>query len=125
MMTTKMTFTAAGDMLVHRRLPEKYPGFDEIAAAIQKGDARFFNLETTVHDYESYGSQYNGGSYLCAPYGVLEDAKRFGFNMASFANNHTLDFSYGGLEKTLENLRKAGIPSAGVGLDLQRAAAPV
>lgn len=123
-MSVKMKFTAAGDMLVHRRLPETYPGFEEIAAEIRKGDMRFFNLETTVHDYESYGSQYNGGSYLCAPREILEDAKRFGFNITSFANNHTLDFSYGGLEKTLENLQKAGFPSAGVGLDLQRAAEP-
>jgi poly-gamma-glutamate synthesis protein (capsule biosynthesis protein) len=123
-MTTKMTFTAAGDMLVHRRLPETYPGFGEISAEIRKGDLRFFNLETTIHDYESYGSQYNGGSYLCAPPETLDDARRFGFNITSFANNHTLDFSYGGVERTLEYLRKADFPSAGVGLDLQRAAEP-
>ena len=74
-MSTKMSFTAAGDMLVQRRLPEEYPGFAEIAAEIQKGDMRFFNLETTVHNYESYGSQYNGGSYLCAPPEILDDVK--------------------------------------------------
>lgn len=123
-MTTKMSFTAAGDMLVQRRLPKDYPGFAEIVSEIEKGDMRFFNLETTIHNYESYGSQYNGGSYLCAPPEVLDDAKRFGFNITSFANNHTLDFSYGGVEKTLENLRKAGIPSSGVGLNMQQASSP-
>jgi poly-gamma-glutamate capsule biosynthesis protein CapA/YwtB (metallophosphatase superfamily) len=122
--STKMSFTAAGDMLVQRRLPEEYPGFAEIAAEIKKGDMRFFNLETTVHNYESYGSQYNGGSYLCAPPEILDDVKRFGFNITSFANNHTLDFSYGGVEKTLENLRRAGIPNSGVGLNMQQASAP-
>lgn len=119
-----MSFTATGDMLVQRRLPPDYPGFAEIAAEIQKGAMRFFNLETTVHNYESYGSQYNGGSYLCAPPEILDDARRFGFNITSFANNHTLDFSYGGVEKTLENLRKAGFPSSGVGLNMQQASAP-
>lgn len=119
-----MSFTAAGDMLVQRRLPQEYPGFAEIAAEIAKGDMRFFNLETTIHYYESYGSQYNGGSYLCAPPEILDDVKRFGFNITSFANNHTLDFSYGGVEKTLENLRKAGIPNAGVGMNMAQAAAP-
>ena len=123
-MPTKMSFTAAGDMLVQRRLPPDYPGFAEIAAEIQKGRMRFFNLETTVHNYESYGSQYNGGSYLCAPPEILDDVRRFGFNITSFANNHTLDFSYGGVEKTLENLRKAGFPSSGVGLNMQQASAP-
>lgn len=123
-MTTKMSFTAAGDMLVQRRLPGSYPGFAEIAAEIQKGDFRFFNLETTLHDYETYGSQYNGGSYLCAPPEVLDDVRRFGFNITSFANNHTLDFSYGGVEKTLYHLRKADFPNAGVGMNLEQAAAP-
>jgi poly-gamma-glutamate synthesis protein (capsule biosynthesis protein) len=123
-MSTRMSFTAVGDMLVQRRLPHDYPGFSEIVSEISKGDMRFFNLETTIHNYESYGSQYNGGSYLCAPPEALEDAKRFGFNITSFANNHTLDFSYGGVEKTLENLRKAGLPSSGVGLNMQQASAP-
>lgn len=123
-MATKMSFTAAGDMLVQRRLPEDYPGFSEIASEIRKGDVRFFNLETTLHNFESYGSQYNGGSYLCAAPEILEDVRRFGFNITSFANNHTLDFSYGGVEKTLENLHKAGMPSSGVGMNLQQASAP-
>ena len=123
-MSTKMSFTAAGDMLVQRRLPQNYPGFDEISAEIAKGDMRFFNLETTLHNYESYGSQYNGGSYLCAPPETLDDVRRFGFNITSFANNHTLDFSYGGVEKTLEHLRKAGFPSSGVGLNMEQASAP-
>jgi hypothetical protein len=123
-MCAKMSFTAAGDMLVQRRLPADYPGFKAIAAEIQRGDARFFNLEATIHNYETFGSQYNGGSYLCAPPAVLEDAKRFGFNLTSFANNHTLDWSYVGVEKTLEHLDAAGLVHAGVGMDLQRAAAP-
>lgn len=123
-MTPIMKFSAVGDMLVQRRLPEHYEGFDEIVAQIKRGEMRFFNLETTVHDHESFASQFNGGSYLCAPYGVLEDAKRFGFNITSFSNNHTMDYSYGGLEKTLENLKAAGLPAAGVGMDLYHAAKP-
>ena len=47
-MSVKMTFTAAGDMLVHRRLPEKYPGFEEIAAEIRKGEMRFFRKWTSA-----------------------------------------------------------------------------
>ena len=123
-MCAKMTFTAAGDMLVQRRLPPDYEGLKEISEQIRKGDARFFNLETTLHNYETYGSQYNGGSYLCAPPEVLDDVGRFGFNMATFANNHTLDWSYAGVEKTLRHLDASGLVHAGVGLDMQRAAAP-
>lgn len=82
---------------------------------MSKGDTRFFNLETTLHNYESYGSQYSGGGYLCEPPAVLQDIKNFGFNITSFANNHTLDYSYGGLEITLKNVTAADIPLAGAG----------
>lgn len=122
---TKMTFTAVGDYLVQRRLPCKYDGFNEIEAEICKGEVRFFNLETTIHNYESYGSQYNGGSYLCAPPEVLDDARQFGFNITTVANNHIMDYSYGGLEKTLINVKKAGFPCAGVGMNMAEASAPV
>ncbi len=124
-MRAKMKFTAVGDMLVQRRLPDNYQGFEQIVTEIEKGEMRFFNLETTIHDHESFASQFNGGSYLCANKGVLEDAKRFGFNITSFANNHTLDYSYGGLEKTLHHLNEAGLPAAGVGMDLHSASQPV
>ena len=122
----KMTFTAAGDAIIQRHIPQGgYPGFDKFKELLSQGDTRFFNLETTLHHYESYGSQYSGGGYLCGPPEVLEDVKKLGFNVTSFANNHTLDYSYGGLEKTLENVKQAGIPCAGAGNNLQEAAQPV
>ena len=44
--------------------------------------------------------------------------------MMSFANNHTFDWSYGGLISTLEALRKTDFVHAGVGMNLDEAAAP-
>ncbi|MEE1043099.1 MAG: hypothetical protein UH854_03950 [Clostridia bacterium] len=44
-----MKFTAAGDALVQRRIYQGYEGFGEIREFIEKGDARFFNLETTLN----------------------------------------------------------------------------
>ena len=43
-----MKFTAVGDVVCQRRLPRDYEGFAEIRDFIEQGDARFFNLETTV-----------------------------------------------------------------------------
>lgn len=97
-----MKFTAVGDMLVQRRLPGEYEGFSEVSKYIKKGDMRFFNLETTLHKGDCYASQFSGGSWLWMYPEVLEDAQKFGFNMLSFANNHTMDYSYGGLIKTLD-----------------------
>lgn len=51
-----MTCTAAGDAMVFRRLPGAYPGFEALRKFISRGDFRFFNLETTVHNFESYGA---------------------------------------------------------------------
>lgn len=123
-MRAKLSFSAAGDFLPQRRIPEQYDGFDEVADFIKRADARFFNLETTFPDESCFGQQFYGGAYLRADARILDDAKRYGFNMLSFANNHTLDYSYKGLELTMQAVAAAGFPSAGVGRNLDEAAAP-
>ena len=117
--------TAAGDSMVLRRLPGQYEGFEALRDFIMKGDFRFFNLETTIHNHETYGSALSGGTWLCSPPEVLEDAKAFGFNILTTANNHALDYAHIGLEKTLDYVEKAGFPNAGVGRNMADAAAPV
>lgn len=117
--------TAAGDSMVLRRLPGHYDGFEALRDFILQGDFRFFNLETTVHHHETYGAAVSGGTWLCSPPEVLEDAKSFGFNILTTANNHALDYAHIGLEKTLDYVRKAGFPNAGVGRNMAEASAPV
>ena len=117
--------TAAGDSMVLRRLPGKYEGFEQLRDFICRGDFRFFNLETTVHNHETYGAAVSGGTWFCSPPGVLEDAREFGFNILTTANNHAMDYSHIGLEKTLRYVEEAGFPNAGVGRTLADAAAPV
>ena len=120
-----MKCTAAGDAMVLRRLPGEYPGFSELKAFIEKGDFRFVNMETTIHNHETYGAAVSGGTWFCSPPGVLEDAKEFGFNILTTCNNHAMDYSHIGLEKTLSYVEKAGFPNAGVGRTLADAAVPV
>ncbi len=120
-----MKFTAAGDMIIQQRIYPEYKGFEELGPFIRQGDARFFNLETTLnHEGETCASQFSGGTYIRTNPEVLDDIKGYGFNMTSFNNNHVLDFSYGGLEKTLEAVNKSGLVHAGVGRNLAEAAAP-
>ncbi len=119
-----MKFTVAGDMLVQRRIPSDYEGFNEVKEHIEKGDARFFNLETTLHNGEFFGNQYCGGSYLRMTPNVLKDVRSFGFNMLSFANNHTMDFSHDGLMATKRAVDEADFPNAGAGANLDEASAP-
>lgn len=120
-----MKFTAAGDAIIQRRIQEGFAGIAEIAPFLAEGDARFFNLETTLNrEGECYGSQFSGGTYIRTDPEVLIDLKRLGFNMTSFNNNHVLDFGYPGMLKTLENVEASGLVHAGVGRNLAAASAP-
>jgi len=123
-MNMKTTFSVAGDMLVQRRIPKESVGFSEISDHLHKSDVRYFNLETTLLRGEYYANQYCGGSYLRADPAVLEDAKAYGFNLVSFANNHAMDFGHNGLMATKQAVDDAGIVNAGVGASLDEAAAP-
>ncbi len=118
-------FTAAGDAMVLRRLPGNYPGFQELQSFINQGDFRFVNMETTIHNHETYGAAESGGTWFCSPPEVLDDAKTFGFNVLTTCNNHAMDYAHVGLEMTLDYVRKAGFPNAGAGRTLADAAAPV
>ena len=119
--------TATGDSMITRRLPQEgeYEGFYGVRDFIMQGDFRFGNLETTVHNFESCSGAQSGGSWLCSPPGVLKDLRKFGVNILSTANNHALDYSYGGLEKTLQNLEAEEYPFTGTGRTLSDASRPV
>lgn len=120
-----MKFTAVGDLLIQRRIQADYPGFEELAPFIKQGDARFFNLETTLnHEGEASASAFSGGTYIRTNPEVLEDIKNFGFNMTSFNNNHALDFFYDGFEHTLKAVEKSGFVHSGAGRNLGEASAP-
>ena len=120
-----MKFTAAGDVLIQQRMTFTPKDFDAIRSYIEKGDARFFNLETTLHyEGECYASQFSGGTYVRTDPECLGDILEYGFNMTTGNNNHAMDFSYGGLLKTIENINSYDIPHSGLGDNLAQASAP-
>lgn len=121
-----MKFAVVGDALIQRRIPENYEGFSAVRDWLGEADARYFNLETTIfrENEGCWAHSLNGGSYLRADPEVLEDCKRFGFNLVSFCNNHSLDYDIPGLVKTMEYVTKSGLIHAGCGYNLDQAAAP-
>lgn len=111
-----MKFTAAGGMIIQKRIFEDYEGYKELTPFIMQGDARFFNLETTLnYEGKTCASQFSGGTYVRTNPEILEDIKKLGFNMTSFNNNHALDFSYDGFESTLKAVKESGLVHAGAG----------
>ncbi|MBQ9086155.1 MAG: CapA family protein [Clostridia bacterium] len=120
-----MKFTAVGDVLPQKRMTHSYDGFEKVKEFICQGDGRFFNLETTLNrEGECFASQFSGGTYVRTDPEVFYDMLRFGFNMTSANNNHTFDFSYEGLAKTLGTLNESGITHSGIGNNLHQASAP-
>ena len=123
---SKTTFIATGDAFMTRRLPEKgYPGFDELQNIIQQHDVRFNNLEITIHNQEGYPAAFSGGTWAMAEPEILDDLKKYGFNLYNTANNHSCDYSCGGVLATAKYLRQRDMAFAGTGASLQEAAAPV
>ena len=120
-----MKFTAVGDALIQRRIPDSHKGIAGIKEWMDDAAFRYFNLETTLHrEGECYGFTFNGGSFLRANPETLGDLFAYGFNTTTFCNNHTMDFAYEGLEKTLEHVEASGLVHSGVGLNLDQASAP-
>ena len=120
-----MKFTAAGDVLIQQQIPFEPKDFQKIKEFIEKGDGRFFNLETTLnYEGECCSNQTSGGTYVRTNPESLYDFLKYGFNVTTFNNNHIMDFSYDGLLKTIEYANKAGIKHCGVGRNLGEASAP-
>ena len=56
--------------------------------------------------------------WLLAKEDTLDDTLEFGFNGCSFANNHTMDYSYDGLFSSLNAAKSRNLPISGAGKDL-------
>ena len=116
----KQTILSVGDAILLENFPESYD-VNPIKEIVEKADAKLFNLENVLSDRRIYASSYCGGTWLLAKEDTLDDTLKFGFNGCSFANNHTMDFSYDGLFDTLNAAKKRNLPICGAGKDLEEA----
>lgn len=125
MLMKRISIVAAGDSLITMRLSmHSEPSFMRLVELVRSADVAFTNLETLVHDYDGYPAAESGGTWTRAPREVLDDLIWMGFDIVSTANNHSVDYMYGGLEATIENLDAVGLVHAGTGLDLSEAMQP-
>lgn len=116
----KQMILSVGDAILLEKFPESYD-ITPIKKIVEKADAKLFNLENVLSDRRIYASSYCGGTWLLAKEDTLDDTLSFGFNGCSFANNHTMDFSYDGLFDTLNAAKKRNLPICGAGKDLEEA----
>lgn len=121
----KISLAATGDSLITmRQSVHGEPRFLAMLDLIRGADVALTNLEMLLHDFEGYPAAESGGTYMRASPVMIEELKWMGFDIVSTANNHSLDYTYGGLLATLEVLDAAGVPHAGTGLDLADARKP-
>ena len=123
-MKEEIIFAATGDSFITRNLPVNDQDSLELSSIIKKAHVRFTNLEVTLHESEGIPSAVSGGTWAKASPIVLKDIKKYGFNLIAWANNHTLDYSFGGLEATERNLNENGFIHGGAGENLASASEP-
>jgi poly-gamma-glutamate synthesis protein (capsule biosynthesis protein) len=123
----KISLVATGDSLITlKQSVHSEPEFLHLLNIIRDVDVAFTNLEMLLHDYneDCYPAAECGGTYTRAPPEILEELLWMGFDMFSTANNHSLDYMYGGLFNTIDVLQAYGVPYAGTGRDLSEARDP-
>ena len=116
----KQTICSVGDAILLEGFLDGYD-ITPIKRILEKADVKLFNLENVLSDRAIFASTYCGGTWLLAKENTLDDTLSFGFNGCSFANNHTMDFSYDGLFDTLTAAKRRGLPICGAGKDLAEA----
>ncbi len=124
-MNEEFSIAATGDSLISMRLSvydEKR--FLSMIELIRGADLAFTNLEILLHNFEGYPAAESGGTYGRAEPYMAEELKWAGFDIVSRANNHSMDYSVGGLVATTRALDKAGLVHAGVGMNLAEAREP-
>ena len=124
-MVRPFTIAATGDALMTMHLlPSSDPGFQGLIDLLRPADARFTNLEGTLHEFQGFPQAASGGTYVCGHPTLLDDLTAMGFNLYAAANNHMVDWGEGGLFATMETLDRAGVTYAGIGRHLQDSRAP-
>jgi poly-gamma-glutamate synthesis protein (capsule biosynthesis protein) len=123
----EFSLIATGDSLITlKQSVHSEPEYVHLIKLIREADCAFTNLEMNLHDYSSdcYPAAECGGTYTRADPQILEDLLWMGFDIFSTANNHSLDYMYGGLMETIKHLKTLNVPYAGTGLNLAEARAP-
>ena len=130
---TKITIAAVGDVLLHSPLQQQAYASPEghhslwknVEPLLSRADLTYANLEgpcaeglSTTGEMTDPGKRFDGKVYSSYPQfnyhpSLIGSLKESGIDVVSTANNHALDRRWAGADRTIENLKKAGLPFAG------------
>ncbi|MGE5579066.1 MAG: CapA family protein [Bacillota bacterium] len=121
----KFTFAAAGDAILTKRCSQRTESaFLEMVDIIRAADAAFVNLEVVTPRPPLVPSLESGGSNFGAEEFILDELKWMGFDLYNVATNHAADYTFLGLQDTMDALRERGMVFAGGGNNLGEARSP-
>ena len=119
----KMCFT--GDAIMLSPPTDTYWNNNQLLDIIKSCDVRGSNLEMVLSGNKAFASTFCGGQWLTTTSDRLRLLLRFGFDYLNTANNHTMDFSYYGMQLTNSLLDESGIAHSGSGDSLEAASKAV
>jgi poly-gamma-glutamate synthesis protein (capsule biosynthesis protein) len=113
----------AGDVTL-RNLPSGQSPFRQVAPLFQAADVTIINLEGPLTT-RTAGTPHKGAADLAAREQYLVKGSpvyahylpEAGVDVATLANNHTMDYRAGGLQDTVDLLTKLGVATCGAGVD--------
>jgi len=116
-----ITFLAVGDINLNREKPEST--YVHTASLLREADITFGQLEANLSDRPS--PQVHAPSTCCVPSKNVSGLTYAGFDVISFAGNHTLDAGVEAMSDTINILRKNEMGVIGAGMNLEEARQPL
>ncbi|MUL64558.1 hypothetical protein BOO86_08805 [Mycobacterium sp. CBMA 234] len=120
-------FALTGDVIMNT--PVSACRDEDVLAAVdvlRAADVTHAHLEIPLHDFDRadiFGAAEGALSWMRGPTRIADELRWLGVDVVTAASNHSLDYSYGGLQRTIEALDAVGLPHAGIGADLSAARA--
>jgi hypothetical protein len=128
MSATPFRVALVGDVIIRRKVSTlAEPKFLKTVELLRADDCSIGNFESIIHDFEGpgvYPAAEAGWTWMRSPRFATEEVRWLGLDAVSLANNHSLDYSHGGVIETRKATADAGIPCAGTGRNLEEAQLP-
>lgn len=119
----KTSILIAGDFCPKDRAVSfmgKHTIFGNVQETVCNADISIVNMECPVAD-KTCKKIEKEGPHLCCTEEAIEELAYAGFNIATLANNHILDYGYKGIAKSIEAFTKYHIDTVGAGIDCEHA----
>jgi poly-gamma-glutamate capsule biosynthesis protein CapA/YwtB (metallophosphatase superfamily) len=119
--TPTLSITLAGQSMIRSDFRVHSPTEAATISPLLKGDVIFTNFEGTVAEK---GQSVTEGRGFLAPPEALDALQALGFNLIALSDNHSFDLKATGIQNTLREVKSRNLAHAGIGNNLEEAAAP-